>query len=549
MKKMKYTGLLIGIFLLLGSHWLGAQPAGLVLTLRYQDEPLGQVLQDISRRYPVRFVYSSELVPVDQRVRVHVQDQPLSGALDALFASTPIVYTNINGNIVLRSDPGKPERRLGMKLPPPEPVPLIDPREIEARLSFQPVMPLGRKELRQLPGGNAVWEVDLEKFRLPTEAEMALGDDLEDYRRLAQVSLLPFIGTNAERSDQMTNNISLNLLWGANGGVDGMEVGGFMNYIKNDVRGVQVAGLGNMVGGAITGTQVSGLFNVSDNQMTGVQVGGLFNLAGETDAVQVGGVFNVTRDFAGVQVGGLFNVAAGPADGLQVAGLFNAAQGDVKSQVSGLVNLAGDVKAGQISTLLNVGKKVDGFQIALINVADSVSGIPIGLLNIVRKGYNRVELSTGEALYGNLGLKLGARSFYNIFHFGLRWGEPSAGQAPVSQQNASVTWGLGYGLGTAIRLGERSLFNVEAVSLHLNEREGWTKELNLLNQLRLTFDWQAGRSASFFAGPSGNVLVSKRRDTEGNLRGSSIAPYTLGEDFSGSASVQLWVGINAGVRF
>ncbi len=546
---MKKAGWLL-LLLFTGLATLSAQSLSRQVSLHYDNEPIDLILIDISRKYAVRFIYSSDFVPVHERASVDGEEIELREALDQLFANTPIVYVDVSGNIVLKADPKKQPPGIGQRPTPVEPAPLIEPRPRDTRITFGPPLePIGRPELHVQSGGSFVREWDLEKFRLPTEAEVAAGKKLETYRRLAQVSLLPYIGTNAERSDEMTNNFSFNLLWGTNGGVEGMEIGGFVNHITQNVTGVQVAGFGNFVEGEITGTQVSGLFNIGSGPMTGVQVGGLFNRSGATQAVQVAGLFNLSDDIHGVQVSALFNVARGAADAVQAAGLFNASNGPTKTQISGLFNRAGDISVGQVSPLLNIARRVEGFQIGLINVADTIRGTPIGLLNLIRHGYNRVELGSGEALHANLGLKLGAYTFYNIFHFGLRWEERLSETEALNQQNASKSWALGYGLGTTIGVGPRTLINVEVVSLHVNEREGWTRALNQLNQLRLTFDWRAGQRTSFFAGPTGNLMLSKRTDAEGVLIGSTLAPYALHEGVKGKTQTQMWVGLNAGVRF
>ena len=40
-----------------------------------------------------------------------------------------------------------------------------------------------------------------------------------------------------------------------------------------------------------------------------------------------------------------------------------------------------------------------------------------------------------------------------------------------------MTWALGYGFGTAITFSPRTLMNIEAIAMHVNEREAWTNDL------------------------------------------------------------------------
>ncbi len=551
---MKNTPLLLALFLLLYSPATLAQSLQQKVTLHYSNEKLGTVLKNISNNYDVSFTYSSYYVPVNQLVTVSVSNQPLATVLDDISSQTGIVYASIGDQIVLKKEqkqlsqintlPSKVKQNSPIYPLSPQEKQLIELMKQERERNMAAVK---RPAIREVGGGDSIFEEKIDAYKL---APLVISKAKEDDHRLAQVSILPFVGTNALKSSQITNNLSFNLFWGTNGGVDGLEVGGFFNHIVYDVKGLQVAGLGNLVHGEVVGTQVSGLFNIGAAKMKGVQIGGLFNVSGETDAVQTAGAFNITKEFAGIQTAGFFNVSKGKADGLQAAGLFNVAGGKTKTQVSSLFNIAEDVEAGQMSALLNVGKKVGGFQVGLINVADSISGIPIGLFNFIKKGYNRVEFAAGEALYANFALKFGATSFYNIIQIGGRWDEAiQTNPDGTSAEDLQVTWGLGYGLGTLITLSPKTLLNIEAVAIQVNEREFWTKELNLLNQLRLYFDLRTGKHTSIFAGPTGNLMVSKRTDPESGRVGSAIAPYALHDKTNEHGNVKMWVGFNAGIRF
>ena len=519
----------------------GAQSLSQKVTFTYANEPLENIITDISRKYSVQFSYSRDFVPLDHRVSVSVKNQPLSVALDEVFQETPIEYAAIGDQVALRPDRRKNQQLTSIETlrgkvrqtSPIHPNPVTELPAHKIKRNKEQEMPaLDKKQTVSVSGGNRVLELEAIPYEVPVLNPVPVDEE----NRLAQISLLPFLGTNALRSNQITNNLSLNVFWGTNGGVDGLEVGGFFNSITKDVKGVQVAGFGNMVSGAMVGTQAAGLFNVSGESSQGVQAAGLFNVSG---------------DFDGVQAAGLFNISGGKAEGIQASGLFNVAKGKVHGQASALFNRAGDVSWGQVSSLLNVGKRVKGFQIGLINISDTISGgAPIGLLNIVRDGYNRTEFSSGESLFANLGLKLGARSFYNNFHFGVRWDDVSINtDSNLVKSGTFTTWGLGYGFGTAIGLSKRTLLNFELVGIHLNEWEEWTNKLNLLGQLRLTLDIRPGRNASFFLGPVGNILISKRTDPETGVIGSSVAPYALYDETKGDTNIKAWVGFQAGVRF
>nr|MCU0345647.1 hypothetical protein [Saprospiraceae bacterium] len=390
-------------------------------------------------------------------------------------------------------------------------------------------------------------------------------------KRVAQVSVLPFIGTNTRESDDVSNNLSLNLLWGVNGGVNGMEVGGGLNMVRNDMNGFQVAGLGNKVNRNMTGTQVGGIFNYAGGVTKGFQVAGVVNYANNAEAAQAAGFGNMVRgNVAGIQASGLFNVAGGNARALQASGLFNKTGGDskfqaaggfnrsrgsskwqasglfnlsrgnTKFQISSLFNSANDVQWGQFGTFNRARGNMRGLQIGLINISDTVSGVPIALINIVKRGYNKFEIYGSEILHGNFQLKLGANRFYNIFHVGAR----------VPPGDGSYIWGIGYGIGKVSKLSKRSSLNWELMAMHISENETWTNTLNSIGQFRWLWNHQLGRSIGFFIGPTANVMVSQLRNPETGIIQSPVVPYTLiDEDLDGKTNLKAWVGVNAGFRF
>ena len=297
-----------------------------------------------------------------------------------------------------------------------------------------------------------------------------------------QVTFMPGLSSAGPRPQTTAYHVSFNMLWGQTGLVDGLEVGGLINEVTWDVKGFQMAGLINQVGETMEGVQVSGGINVTYGAVWGAQMASIANVTGEMHGFQV----------------------------------------------AGLVNIAGEVK---------------GVQIGLLNVADTVGGASIGLLSLVNRGYNRIEIAAGDALWANLGLKLGTRRFYNIFHGGLRWYDASVAG------DEELTWGVGYGFGTAARLSPRTLLNLELLAIHVNERSRWTHELNLLNQFRMTLDFRLGRTLSLFAGGTFNVMVSRLLDPDTGEIGSGIAPYHWSNYTTNGTNVQTWAGFNAGLRF
>lgn len=541
------------------------------VTFQFDNLRLQEALTDISKRYQVLFSYSSDQINVRQRVTARGNDLPLSKGLDRIFENTPIIYTQVGSHIVLKKDPNKAAGKTGSsrhnrqkeqkpELDNEQSVAFVkhqEPPEAE-KTSSDTVLTL------QMPGTAPVRQegkmhpfdetlLNFEKWRFHADWTTLNTSD----KRFAQVSLIPFVGTNTDRSEDLTNNISMNLLWGVNGGVDGMEVGGGLNTVKNDVRGFQAALIGNQVGRNVTGTQVGGLFNHNGGTTRGLQAAGIFNFAERTEAAQTAGLINwVQEEAAGIQAAGLFNHSGGNARAIQASGIFNASGGDVKIQtagafnlsrgnarvqISGIFNMANDVQIGQIGGVVNLAKgEMKGLQIGLLNISDTVSGIPIGLINIVKHGYNRFEIYTSEIFYGNFQLKLGANAFYNIFHVGAR----------IPQADGSYLWGIGYGIGTVSMLSPKNHLNFELMAMHINEDEPWTNTLNSIGELRFLWSHQLYKKAGFFIGPTFNVMMSMLRNPEtGEIR-SGVVPYTLvDKDLSRNTNLKGWIGANVGFRF
>jgi len=557
------------LLLVLAASAARAQLLATRVDLHVQQESLGQVLRDLEEAYTLSFVYSRSFVPVDRKVSYSRTQQPLGSVLETLLDDASIIPVERNGFIVLKPNPNPPDKlSVREATPSAEAVTVVEPtrtipeksppaiemtdaelaasfREREQRLAEMPL--IATQSFESLPGGDQIYVPTLDQYRrqwqLLSQPERA--EEKPSYRK-AQVSVLPILGTNFTESHELTNKVSVNLLWGINGGVDGVEVGGFVNTVYEDVEGLQIAGLGNTVRGEVEGTQVGGLFNLTCQKVRGVQVAGLFNISGASSSTQVAGLFNYSGGVtSGTQASLFFNRAKEGADLTQVAGIFNRNGGNAKLQASLLYNKAENVRSGQYSLFFNKAQEVRGVQFGLINVADTVSGVPIGLFNIIKKGYKRFELATSEIFWVNAGYKFGARRFYNIVQLGMRWDDLN----PDKLIETPISWTLGYGLGTLFDLGSGWSLHAEGVVQHVNELEGWTDQLNLLTRFQFTFDRILWRRLSFFAGPNFSILASDRRDAESMEYKSHLLPYTFHQKTRNGRTVSMWIGFSGGLRF
>lgn len=530
------------------------------VSFAYFEMRLEDALTDLTNTYAINFSYSSDFIPVNQRITASVKNESLGSALDQLFAETTVIYRRIGNQIALSVDPkrGKPKLTKSNSKKGKETSIVVDVSDkkkapIEEVMESTPIAdfidsskvaiqnPIPKEDIPDIRDAvpfqnNDVLTLD-EIFR-----RIQVKNDIAFDRKGAQISILPRMGTNMENSADITNNVSLNILWGENGGVKGFEAGTFINQVTNDVEGMQVAGLGNNVGNDVTGMQIAGLFNRNQGNTRGIQMASLFNFSSTADAGQFAGVANVVEnDFKGMQASVFFNKSGAKSNSVQASGLVNVTEGTTKIQIGGLFNKAKNVTGGQIGGLLNVAESVKGFQLAFINVSDTVSGVPIGLINIIKKGgYKKYEISGGEMLHFNTQFKLGSPKFYNVFHVGTRF--PSVG---------TYAWGLGYGAGLRIEKTEKYSVNYEAIAIQINENEPWTNQLNMIGRIRFLSTWKIGKTQTeFFVGPTINVMASHLRQPETGEIGSNLMPYYLfNTTNSKRTNFKGWIGVNGGFRF
>ena len=192
-------------------------------------------------------------------------------------------------------------------------------------------------------------------------------DNLE--RRKWRVTLFPPLSTNGVEAPNYTAKYSLNILFGYNGGLDGYEIGGLVNFNKYYADGFMLAGLGNMTNGDMNGVNFAGVFNYSGDDMAGMQFSGLANISnGSLEGVTVSGLVNLSQQgSAGLQAAGLANLSQSSIEGLQAAGLFNMTNNDLSGlQAAGLFNFAGEnVEGLQAAGFLNyAGEGISGLQAA-----------------------------------------------------------------------------------------------------------------------------------------------------------------------------------------
>jgi hypothetical protein len=378
--------------------------------------------------------------------------------------------------------------------------------------------------------------------------------------------LFPPLSTNWIQNSKTINNVSINLLVGNAGGVNGAEIGYLINTINYHVKGFQGAGLGNVVGRSVDGVQLAGFFNVNGTDARVLQGSGFINVCGGNfQGAQLTGFLNITgkntmgfqgagfgnvsgERVLGAQAAGFFNVAGEFTRGAQLAGFINiAGGGTTDAQLAGFFNYSEHVRGAQLAGFVNVSRNVRGLQAGFINVADSLDGIPLGFINVVVKnGYRKFEFSFSETQYANFSYRMGVRKLYNIYSFSKPAGP-------------GTRWMFGFGLGGELNVNEKMMMNLEAIV----NQELWIAEpavnsflhidrLNLLNQFRVLFAFNPSDKVSLFVGPTFNVSVAETNPDIGYLSWHEIGPnwafFNRTYDNVSRTHVKMWIGIMGGVR-
>lgn len=535
----------------------GQQP----VNINYQDKPLFEVLNDLEKKYQVRFSYVQDKLDLDKNVNFYVKQRNLEQALKSLFDQHNILYSNMGQHWVLKSSK-KPNVITSFKTIVPQkeiptPISINDSVATKKAEELAPIVlsnillePISQREISiDVPRNIAIERSIKQNLRIDLNQ---LLHTWKERRNSGDIKVFQFSTFgNRKRYSNKTNIISLSLVWGIHGSSEGIQIAGMGSVVRRDVFGLQLSGVFNAAGADVFGFQAAGIMNSTKKTMTGLQVAGVHNYAAKAIGVQISlGLNKIKNNIRGVQIGGIANIVGKSSNAVQIASVSNFTRDSAHIQISGLYNKAGTVRGFQLGTginetdyllgaqigMVNRAKCVKGLQLGFINFADSVSGVSLGLLNIVKAGgYNKLDASFGESMHVMMSLKIGSKSMYQIYQGGF-----------TLRGNA---WGLGWGLGSVFELNKKWLLNSELSSMHINEDNKWNRTLNLLNQLRVGFEYKLDKDFSLYLGPNFNIMVSRYKAPETGMIGSAIPFYTFFERTNDrGTNIRMWIGVQTGVR-
>jgi hypothetical protein len=500
-----------------------AQALNKRISITVKDASLPQVLQQIQRKYGIRFSYLNNSLPRQQLYSAEIKDKPLSEVLDVLLTKTDIGYLEKNGQVIIKKGLPKkqPKASTFKKLPPANegrvvakaPQAAAEQKPAPPKKTSGPAPAVPVKEEPPAPAHPApatpgpaaaepdssrgkTWTISFGKlkklFPAPSAADTAA---IRPYH----LGIIYPLSTNGPQANRYVNRLSAHLLAGTAAGLEGFEWAGVGNVERRYVKGVQLAGVYNIVAGP--GRRGAGDTQHPDYTLQGWQAAGLLNIAGgKSDGGQTAGFANITRDIKGVQISGFLNRAT----------------------------------------------TVTGAQIGFINIADSMAGVPIGLISIVKKnGYRHLEGYHADDFDANLTYKIGVPHFYNLVALG-------------AELEGAKRWGYGAGFGAEWTLLKALRLNTDLMSYYVVEDsyedfpDGLFEnyQLNLLNKFRLLATLQLGRHLALFGGPVYNVFVSEHQEPGETRVGSHLVNNTFYDHTSSNGvNVKMWIGFNAGIRF
>lgn len=347
----------------------------------------------------------------------------------------------------------------------------------------------------------------------------------DSQNRIFQLGFIPPVGSNGAMSGRISNNISLNILIGHNGGVKGFEAGGLINSLSGSMQGAQTAGLANLVKGNVQGYQAAGLINFNRAEMEGAQTAGLLNFNRKTTTgFQAAGLANVnTGPFIGTQLAGIANINTRASDALQLAGVWNQAR-----RIHGL----------QASGVVNVADTVHGLQIGLINISRHNTGGAIGLINIIGNGYHQLELSSSDLYLAAIAWRSGTRRLFTTL-----------GAGYTAHSNGLPAWGYSAGIGTAFGSARRIHLTTE-LTAHQLMYQRHSMRLNTAAGLDLMLNIRLFKGVHIAAGPSINALGTDLRNPSWtNFWGPQLDDRIFYDYTENDYRLAVWTGWKFSMRF
>lgn len=448
------------------------------VTIKARNEPLSQVLFQLSEQAHFDFSYDTRVISPNQTVTLNAVNQPLGQVLNTICSQNNIRFKQIGNQIIFFSNKKEEVRRVqhhikgtvtdyttgrvlsgvnvsekyfhlnsstnkdgSYKISVPNPnytVQLTYSLEGYQRKSYlvrvndNKTFNVALKSVKsEEPNKPIAIDTTIKPIPFQSALVKKILKEKQDTVRLKELSQ-PLLQKKSlslivpkKTIDSLKNDSNLNIVPYQFSVIPGVGYNALFGG-KNLVQGVSFNLFAGLNAG-IDGVEIGGIANLSRFNVKGVQVGGIANIVGgQTEGIQVGGIANVSKlKTRGVQVAGISNLVGQEMEGVQVGGINNIVRGDmIGVQVAGIHNLVtANTEGTQVSGFANTAwGSVNGGQIAgFINTAkDEIKGPQVaGFMNLAER-VNGVQVA-GFLNYAHRmkGVQLGVFNFIDSLEGGL----------------------------------------------------------------------------------------------------------------------------------
>jgi hypothetical protein len=552
------------------------------ITLRFNNEKISVVLDNIAKQGGFSFSYNSDIFDVNNRGDITVTNKPVREVLNLIFKG--IITYKARGNYIILLKNNQEEQKKSLILSgyiidnqtdmPLAKVTIYDRKSLSSTVSNQYGFYRIKLYVNDLPVKLTISKADYEKQLIIvksaqstyeviglnpiTQQNVSLSPPIIEDNSMEQMDSLRSINPSLETKPINTTleppfpDITDENLFPTSPILDSTLYESRWDKFKKRLGKILVSrsqrinaqnvsdslnrnfqfsvlpflGTNKLLSGSISNDYSVNLLMGYSGGVRKLEVGGLVNgVRGDVEGLQLAGVGNIVGGkVSGGQIGGFFNVAGYLENGHQISPIFNATIKESKGFQISAFNFAHKV--------LNEGK-----QIGLINICDSTDTVPIGLLSFVGSGngYKRLELSVDENQTASFTFKTGVRKFYNVLalHYNFT--------------RKQEIFGIGYGVGKAFELGRSWMFNADLTTNALVEYDDFSPNLASMWKLDLSFEKQIARNAAVTFGPSIKYLTIDEYNSSSWVAKpfNKIPSY---RSLSATSTTIFWIGFQMGIR-
>jgi hypothetical protein len=550
------------------------------ITLRFNNEKISVVLDNIAKQGSFSFSYNSDIFDVNNRGDITVTNKPVREVLNLIFRGT--IIFKVRGNYIILQKNNQEEQKKSVVLSgyiidnqtdkPLGKVTIYDRKNLSSTVSNQYGFYRIKLSVSDLPIKLSISKADYEKRVIVIKSVQSTYEIIELTPIIYAPIDIPIYEDNSiEKRDSHLNqdlslenkpviqpiaplfpDISDENLFPTSAVLDSTLYESKWDKFKKRLGKIFVSrsqriNAQNVSDPLNRNFQFSILPFLGTNKLLSGSISNdysvnlLMGYSGGVRKLEVGGLVNGVRgDVEGLQLAGLGNIVGGKVYGGQMGGLFNVA-GYLENghQISPIFNATIKESRGFQISAFNFAHKVlnEGKQIGLINICDSTDTVPIGLLSFVGSGngYKRLELSVDENQTASFTFKTGVRKFYNIvaLHYNFT--------------RKQEIFGIGYGVGKAFEIGREWIFNTDLTTNLLIEYDDFSPNVASMWKLDFSFEKQIARNAAVTFGPSIKYLTIDDYNSSSWVAKpfNKIPSY---RSLSATSTTTLWIGFQMGIR-